>query len=175
MKPVLKGKNILRGNKFKISKWPWPFLTTKSIGLRITGKTCVKYQHCRSNDNRVIVRKFCKVDLDLLTQNQEILLRSWSTHVWSIIIVCQKVMELSCGNCTNFKVKIWPFDPKINRGLPPVMVNTHVKYHHCMSKGNGVMVQKPLFHRRTDRPPWWNQYTPTTSLVGGGGIIIIMM
>ena len=61
MKPVLKGTNILHGNKFKISKFDLDLLTTKSIGLRITGKTCLKYYHCRSNDNTVIVQKFCKV------------------------------------------------------------------------------------------------------------------
>ena len=37
-----------------------------------------------------------------------------------------------------------------------------------MSNGRGIIVQKPLFHRRTDRwtdrQLWWNQYTSTTSL-----------
>ena len=31
-----------------------------------------------------------------------------------------------------------PFDPKINRGPPWVMVYTCLKYHHFMSKGDGV-------------------------------------
>ena len=39
-----------------------------------------------------------------------------------------------------------------------------------MSNGRGVIVQKPLFHRRTDeqtdRQLWLNQYTSTTSLAG---------
>ena len=34
------------------------------------------------------------------------------------------------------------YHPKINRGPPIVMANTCVKYH-CMSKGNGVIMQKP--------------------------------
>ena len=57
-----------------------------------------------------------------------------SIHVWSIIIVCQKEIELSCGNGKKFKVRSWPWpiDPKINRGPPRVMVN---KYH-CIKKNN---------------------------------------
>ena len=42
-----------------------------------------------------------------------------------------------------------------------VMVNTCVKYHHCISKGKRVIVQKPLFHRQTYRQQWWNQHTPS--------------
>ena len=80
----------------------------------------------------------------------------------------------SCGAETvkKLKVQIWPltFWHKINRGPPQVKVNIYVKNHHCMSNGRGVIVQKPLFHRRidrwTDRPLWWNQYTSTTSLAG---------
>ena len=51
------------------------------------------------------------------------------------------------------KVQISPltFWPKINRGPPRVKVNIYVKYNHCMSNGRGVIVQKSLFHRWTDR------------------------
>ena len=77
-------------------------------------------------------------------------------------------MDLWCGNGKKFKVQISPltFWPKINRGPPQVKVNINVKYHHCMSNGRGVIVQKPLFHRRTGRQLLWNQYTSTTSLAG---------
>ena len=34
------------------------------------------------------------------------------------------------------------FDLKINRGPPGVTLNTCVKNHHCMPKGNGVIKQK---------------------------------
>ena len=68
------------------------------------------------------------------------------THVWSIIIVCKKVMEKLCGNCKKFRVRIrpWPLKywHKTNRGPPWVMKNWCIKYHHCMSKGNGVIVRK---------------------------------
>ena len=39
---------------------------------------------------------------------------------------------------------LWTFDPKISRGPSWVMVNTCVKYHHCMPKRNGVIVRKRL-------------------------------
>ena len=60
---------------------------------------------------------------------------------------------------------IWPFDPKINRDPPQVMVNTCVKYDHCMSKGNLVIVET-IFpqtdnHAETSTPPqlrWLAQY-----------------
>ena len=60
----------------------------------------------------------------------------------------------SCGAETvKSYVQILPltFWPKVNRGPPQVKVNIYVKYHHCMSNGRGVIVQKTLFHRRTDR------------------------
>ena len=59
-----------------------------------------------------------KYDLDFWPQNQQ---RSiWGhAHVWSIIIVCQKEMELSSKNgktnCKNLKVQIWPWFLTPNR------------------------------------------------------------
>ena len=47
------------------------------------------------------------------------------------------------------------------------MGNTCVKKHHCMSKGNGIIMRKQT-DRRMNRQPRWIQYTPpTTSLAGG--------
>ena len=97
---------------------------------------------------------------------------SWSIHLWSIIFLCQKEMELWCWNGKKSKFNLWPFDPKSTEVLPRSRAT--YMYHHCMSNERGVIVQKPLFHRRTDkwmdrqpdRQPWWNQYTSTTSLAG---------
>ena len=88
---------------------------------------------------------------DLLTPNSiDVLHGSRSTHVWSTIIVSQNEMELSCRNGKKFEVQIrlWPLTPKSLEVLLWVMVNTCVKYLYCKSKGEGVIVQKPLFHRR---------------------------
>ena len=105
------------------------------------------------------------------------------------ITLCQKVMEISCRNDANFKVQIWPwpftFHPKIFRGLPQVMGNTFVKYHHRMKWRYmyGAETFFPQTRRsridRTVRQPWWKQYTPLSLCVcvqgGGGGLHVIIM
>ena len=57
----------------------------------------------------------------------EVLLGSWPTHVWSIIIVGQKEIDILCRNSTKFKVLKRPwqltFWLKINKGSPLVIVN----------------------------------------------------
>ena len=90
---------------------------------------------------------------NLLTPKRE---RSFSGHgqyICEVSLLFAK-SKWSCGAemVKKFKVKIWPltFWPKINRGPSRVKVNIYVKYHHCMPNGRGVIVQKPLFHRRTD-------------------------
>ena len=81
-------------------------------------------------------------DLDLLTPKSR-----GPPHeqlVWSFIFVSKKKIEFSCRKGTKFKVWIWlwPFDPKINKGSPWVMVNTCIKYHNFLSKGDGVIERK---------------------------------
>ena len=85
-------------------------------------------------------------------------------------------MKLSRGNGTclksTFDHDLRPFDPKLKRCPPVVMVKTFAKYHHCMSKGNGVIVSKPLFHIQTDGQAASHGETsihPTTSFEGDGG------
>ena len=104
--------------------------------------------------NGVIVRKRYKVQSPNMTftfepltpKSIEVLLGSCSIHVWSIIIVCQKGKQLSCGNVKTSKFKhgleLWTIDPKINRSPFRVMANTYVKYHYCVPKGNGVIMRK---------------------------------
>ena len=58
---------------------------------------------------------------------------------WHIIIVCQKEMGHRVETVQSEKQT---FDLKINRGPPGVTLNTCVKYHHCMPKGNWVIKQK---------------------------------
>ena len=135
--------------------------------------------------------KSSKSKYDLDPKSIEVHLRSWSLHV----MMCE-VSSLYAKRKWNYHAEtvkslksitsrdLWPFDPKIS----VVMVNTCVKDHRCSSKGKGVVqkvlkvwvpnltltfdnskgviVQKKHFHRQTDRQPWWNQYTPTTSLAG---------
>ena len=89
--------------------------------------TCVKYHHCMSKGTS---SGHCQ-------------------DAWSIIIVFQKEMELSYRNGKMFEVQIWlwPFDPNSTEVL---VWSTRVR-HHCKSKGKGVIVQKPPFHRQMGR------------------------
>ena len=145
-----------------IPSWPWP-LTPKSIGL-LLGSQATDASNiiivnqkiiellCRNFANRVIVQKFCKVQslnltltFDLLTSiSIEVLLGPWSTRVWRIVIVCHKVIELSCRNNANFNVQIWPwpFLPKINRGPHRLMVNTCEKNQQCMPQAEKSLKSK---------------------------------
>ena len=97
-------------------------------------------------------------DLDVWTSKSiEVLLGSWSTHVLSIITLCQKVMDPSCHgeimqtSKYKFDLDLWLFDPKIYGGLALVMGHKCMTYHYCMSKGNGVLVQKSFLRIQTDR------------------------
>ena len=118
--------------------------------------------------------------LDLLIPKSiEVLLGSWSTHVWSIISVCQKEMEFSWVNGKKFEVQIWPwpFDPKSIEAL----LRSCVKYHHGKSKGKGVIMQKALFHIQTDgwTDGWTDRQTAMVKPVHphsfGGGVIKISL
>ena len=92
-----------------------------------------------------------KYDLDFWHQKStEVLLGSRLIHVWSIIILHQKEMELSSNNgktnCKMFNVQIWPwfviYWPHIERGPSQAMVNTSVKYYFFIAKINGVIIWK---------------------------------
>ena len=85
----------------------------------------------------------------LTSKSTEVLLGSCLIHVWSIIIVCQKEMELSNKNGGNIFLKSlkskWPwfltYWPQIERGPSQAMVNTSVKYHYCLAKINGYHME----------------------------------
>ena len=98
--------------------------------------------------------------LILWPQNQERSFSGRGLYICEVSLLFAKT-KWSCGAETvkKFKVQLWSltFWPKINRGPSQVKVNIYVKYHHYMSNGRGVIVQKPLFQRRTDR--WTDRQT----------------
>ena len=90
--------------KFEIPIWPWPFDPEINRGPpRVVVNT---YHHFMSKCDSVIMRKRSKLQSTNLTLTFDLLTRkslgaifwSWEIHLWSIIIVCQKERELSCGN-----------------------------------------------------------------------------
>ena len=58
------------------------------------------------------------------------------------------------GSTRSYEIQCINF---IGMGWGHVKVNIYVKYPHCMSNGRGVIVQKPLFHRWTER--WIDRQT----------------
>ena len=101
-----------------------------------------------------------------------------NTWLSEVINVCHKEMELSCGNGKKLEVQIWPWPltPKSTEVLLRSW-STRVKYHHCIPKGNGVIMRKPLFLRQDGQTDGWmdgwtnnhgeTSIPPTTSLAGG--------
>ena len=53
----------------------------------------------------MVKRLKSKFDLNLWPQKQKRSSSGQGQHVWSIIIVCQKEMELLCGNGNKFEVQ----------------------------------------------------------------------
>ena len=91
-------------SEFDLDIWPLDSKIHRSPPFGYVQYMYHLYIHFISKVSGVIVRKRCKLQSTNLTltfgpQNQNgLFLRSWTIHVWSIIIVCQKEMELSCGN-----------------------------------------------------------------------------
>ena len=59
-------------------------------------------------------------------------------HVWSIINVDQRIVELKCRNNAKFKLKVM----LTSKSLGVFHRSTRVKYHYCRSKDGGFRVQK---------------------------------
>ena len=56
---------------------------------------------------------------------------------------------------SKYDLDLWPLDSKINRGPPVVIINSCVKYHYCMSKGNGTSKFRELWSpARQQIWPW---------------------
>ena len=83
-------------SKFEVQIWPWPFDPKIFRGPTwVMVNKCVKYRlyvkRKRSYGVDTDQSLKSKFDFDLSTSKSiEVLLWSWSTHVWSIFIVRQK-------------------------------------------------------------------------------------
>ena len=81
------------------------------------------------------------------------ILDSWWVSVWSFMIIGWLQSQLSSGN--HFQTSIihdldlWPFDPKINRAHPWLMVSKCMKFHDHWLITESVIVRKLVW--RTDR------------------------
>ena len=153
--------------KFKVQIWPWILTPNRERSFSGLGQYICEVSLLYAKNKWIyhvetIKSVKTKYDLVLWSFDAKNPYRSFSDrheYICEVSILYAK-SKWSCDAETvkKFKVQIWPltFWPKINRGPPQVKVNIYVKYHHCMSNGRGVIVQKPLFHRRTDR--WTDSY-----------------
>ena len=141
--------------------WPWP-LTSKSIG-RILDSWWVSVwsfmiigwlQSQLSSGNHFQITMHH--DLDLLTSKSiGRILDSWWVSVWSFMIIGWLQSQLSSGNHFQITMRhdldLWPFDLKINRAHPWLMVSKCMKFHDHRLITESVIVRKPFSNNHA---PW---------------------
>ena len=95
---------------------------------------------------------------DLLTSKSiGRILDSWWVSVWSFMIIGWLQSQLSSGNHFQITMRhdldLWPFDLKINRAHPWLMVSKCMKFHDHRWITESVIVRKLVWRtdRQTDR------------------------
>ena len=86
---------------------------------------------------------------DLLTSKSiGHILDSWWVSVWSFMIIGWLQSQLSSGNHFQITMRhdldLWPFDLKINRAHPWLMVSKCMKFHDHWLITESVIVRKPF-------------------------------
>ena len=94
--------------------------------------------------------------VDLLTPKSiGHILDSWWVSVWSFIIIGWLQSQLSSGNHFQITMRhdldLWPFDLKINRAHPWLMVSKCMKFHDHWLITESVIVRKPFSNNHA---PW---------------------
>ena len=104
-----------------------------------------------------------------------VICRSLPTSLSTFMILGPSVLQLSSGNgfIVSGPCDLWPYEPKINRGLLPVMTNLPINFHDPRPKRSPVIIRKPLglrtnipSYRPTDRPTWCKRIYPSSSKGG---------
>ena len=93
---------------------------------------------------------------DLLTSKSiGHILDSWWVSVWSFMIIGWLQSQLSSGNHFQITMRhdldLWPFDLKINRAHPWLMVSKCMKFHDHRLITESVIVRKPFSNNHA---PW---------------------
>ena len=94
--------------------------------------------------------------VDLLTPKSiGHILDSWGVSVWSFMIIGWLQSQLSSGNHFQITMRhdldLWPFDLKINRAHPWIMVSKCMKFHDHRLITESVIVRKPFSNNHA---PW---------------------
>ena len=84
-----------------------------------------------------------------------LILDSWWVSVWSFMIIGWLQSQLSSGNHFQITMRhdldLWPFDLKINRAHPWLMVSKCMKFHDHRLIIESVIVRKPFSNNHA---PW---------------------
>ena len=107
----------------------------------------------------------------LTLKSIEFLNGSWSTHVWSITIVCQKVIELWRAEMMQaskykFDLDLWLIHTKIIRVLYVVLGNLW-SIIIVGQKKVGLSCENHFFHRQTDNHDETTSIPPHNFFDGG--------
>ena len=135
--------------------WPFNLKINRAHPWLMVSK-CMKFHDHRLITESVIVRKPfsnkpCAMTLtfDLLTSKSiGRILDSWWVSVWSFMIIGWLQSQLSSGNHFQITMRhdldLWPFDLKINRAHPWLMVSKCMKFHDHRWITESVIVRKPF-------------------------------
>ena len=135
-------------------QWPWP-LTPKLIGVILDSwetflasfMIICAIQAQIWSGNHFQSSESC--DLDLLTPKSiGLILDSWETFLASFMIIGAIQAEIWSGNhfqsSESCDLDLWPFDPKINRAHPWLMVSKCMKFHCSSIFHTWLIVRKPI-------------------------------
>ena len=129
------------GNDFTVSGpcdlWPYEPKINRGLLLVMTNLP-INFHDPRPKGSPLIIRKwfFClgPRDLDLMSPKSiGVICQSWPTSLSTFRILGLSILQLSSG--IDFTVSgpcdldLWPYEPKINRGLLPLMNNLPINFH----------------------------------------------
>ena len=146
------------GNHFQITMRHdldlWPFdLKINRAHPWLMGSKCMKFHDHWLITESVIVRKpfsnnHAPWPWPLTSKSIGRILDSWWVSVWSFMIIGWLQSQLSSGNHFQITMRhdldLWPFDLKINRAHPWLMVSKCMKFHDHRLITESVIVRKPF-------------------------------
>ena len=153
------------GNHFQITMrhdldlWPFDLKINRAHPWLMVSK-CMKFHDHRLITESVIVRKpfsnnHAPWPWPLTFKSIGRILDSWWVSVWSFMIIGWIQSQFASGNHFQITMRhdldLWPFDLKINRAHPWLMVSKCMKLHDHRLITESVIVRKPFSNNHA---PW---------------------
>ena len=139
--------------------WPFDLKINRAHPWLMVSK-CMKFHDHWLITESVIVRKpfsnnHAPWPWPLTLKSIGHILDSWWVSVWSFMIIGWLQSQLSSGNHFQITMRhdldLWPFDLKINRAHPWLMVSKCMKFHDHWLITESVIVRKPFSNNHA---PW---------------------